>query len=229
MVKSLALRAVAMGIGAPEAQIDRYIELSHLKRLLAQLRINCVVDVGANRGQFARELRGIGYTDHIISFEPVTREFAELESAFSHDSKWRGHKLALGHENTSASINLHPMSTYNSLLPSEQTLPTETIQLRRLDAMFDHIIEHVVEPRVFLKLDTQGFDTQVFRGADGCLSRILGLQSELSIVPIYQGMPHYIEALSLYESAGFALHNLSVVNRVANGGLLELNCFMRRP
>jgi hypothetical protein len=77
-------------------------------------------------------------------------------------------------------------------------------------------------------MDTQGYDLEVFRGASGIISKILGIQSELSIQPIYRDMPHYLEALEAYESAGFELFNLSVVNRVDTGGLLEMNCFMRR-
>jgi len=82
--------------------------------------------------------------------------------------------------------------------------------------------------RVFLKMDTQGYDLEVFRGTSGCIDKIQGIQSELSIQALYKNMPHYLEVLEAYEAAGFDLYNLSVVNRVSNGGLLELNCFMRR-
>ena len=77
-------------------------------------------------------------------------------------------------------------------------------------------------------MDTQGYDVEVFRGASGCIGDVRGLQSELSVQPMYQGMPHYVEALDVYRTAGFDLHNLSVVNRTADGGFVELNCFMRR-
>ena len=68
----------------------------------------------------------------------------------------------------------------------------------------------------------------MFRGAELCLPQLLGLQSELSVQPLYENMPHYIEALELYERAGLELYDLSVVNRTDDGGILELNCYMRR-
>lgn len=76
-------------------------------------------------------------------------------------------------------------------------------------------------------MDTQGYDLEVFRGASGCMEHICGVQSELSLRPLYKGMPHYLEALAAYEAAGFELFNLSVVTRLGDGALVELNCFMR--
>jgi hypothetical protein len=77
-------------------------------------------------------------------------------------------------------------------------------------------------------MDTQGYDLKVFAGAQGCLHSIQALQSEISVVPIYHNMPHYVESLVTYERAGFELFNLSVVSRTGKGGLQELNCFMKR-
>ena len=105
---------------------------------------------------------------------------------------------------------------------------SESVVVKRLDDVLPPLAEKFGISRVFLKMDTQGYDLEVFKGAFGCLGMIQGIQSELSVKPLYKNMPHYLEALSAYESAGFDLYNLSVVNRFAGGGLLELNCFMRR-
>jgi len=232
LMKAVALRGVALGIKAPEAQIDRFVEMCHLRRLLSILDINCVLDVGANRGQFAEELRSIGYAGRIVSFEPLPQEFAHLSGRFAHDDNWKGFQLALGSEDRTMNINVQRLSVLSSLLdPIEEgaSVASHEVSVRRLDALFPSLVVGI-EPRVFLKMDTQGYDVEVFNGASGCLGSVHGLQSELSVRPIYLGMPHYVQALEIYERAGFDLYNLSVVSRGGDGGLVEMNCFMsRRP
>lgn len=89
-IKSLSLRAVAAGIALPENPVCRLLELQHLRKLLTLLKVNCVLDVGANQGQFATELRRIGYHGRLVSFEPVSSVYAILQKAFSGDTQWRG-------------------------------------------------------------------------------------------------------------------------------------------
>jgi FkbM family methyltransferase len=224
MMKTFAMHAISRGLSIPHEPFERVDELSHLRNLIKTLDVDCVLDVGANIGQFAKEVRGIGYAGAIISFEPQASEFATLTSRFTRDVKWSGFQCALGTEQREAVINV-PNKTVNASLlriASGEQCRQETIQIRRLDSI------PLPFSRIFLKMDTQGYDLQVFAGATGILDRVVGLQSELSIVPLYNGMPDYLDALMTYKQAGFQLHNLSVVNRVQGGGLLELNCFMRR-
>jgi FkbM family methyltransferase len=230
--KQLALRAINAGMPIPEGSLDRVTELIHLKQLIDLLDINCVLDVGANEGQFARELRGIGFKGRIVSFEPVARVFQLLQKTFSGDTSWRGYQIALGRHSGRTNINVIPQLTVMSSLLATKTkwrdAETEQINVKRLDETYDHAVGDLKVPRVLLKLDTQGYDLEVLAGAEGCLDSILALQSELSVVPLYEGMPHYLEALPTYERAGFKLFNLSVVSRTPDGGLQELNCLMRR-
>ena len=100
--------------------------------------------------------------------------------------------------------------------------------MKRLDDPFESSIDDIPNPRVLLKMDKQGYDVNVFEGARACLDRIVALQSELSVVPLYRGMPHHLEALRTYEQAGFTLYDLALVTRTDEGGILELNCLMRK-
>ena len=232
LVKRLALSAVAANIRAPENPICRYLELTHLRDLLRSLDIDMVLDVGANRGQFATELRQMGCRGQIVSFEPLRREYSILEALFRKDAKWRGFNCALGREDGTASINvfadLTVMSSILEPVGRQKNVEVECIEIRQLNSLFPQLMRELPAKRIFLKMDTQGFDLEVFAGAQECLLRIHGLQSELSVRPIYRGMPHFIEALSVYENAGFELYDLTVVSRTPIGGLQELNCFMQR-
>lgn len=232
LLKRVAMAATAVRAPFPEAAVDRFVELNRLKRLLEALEINCVLDVGANKGQFAEELRGIGFRGLIVSFEPLQNAFAELSRRFSRDHQWRGFPFALGATPSHATINVVPgLSVLSSLLELRQAMPglrTQPVEVKRLDAIFASAVEGVGNPRVLLKMDTQGYDMNVFAGARGCLDRIVALQSELSVAALYRGMPHYLEALNAYEQAGFSLYHLALVTRTQEGGIQELNCLMRK-
>ena len=231
LIKPLVLRSLSIGLSVPTGSIDRYLELVYLKKLLVDLDINCVLDVGANRGQFAHELRGIGFEGNIVSFEPVQREFEILSKSFANDPKWSGYQIALGSEEKNMQIHIPKLTVMSSLLEfanGENNMECQNIRVKRLDEVFQEIMEGVETPRIFLKMDTQGYDLEVFKGSRGCITQILGLESELSIIPLYKNMPHYLESLTVYENSGFELFNLSVVNRLSSGGLVEINCFMKR-
>jgi FkbM family methyltransferase len=233
ITKALVLKLISLGLRVPEAPINRYFELIHLKKLLAMLDINCVLDVGANRGQFAYELRAIGYAGQIISFEPIEHEFAKLCQLFAYDSKWRGYQIALGRENTSTTINVSENSAMSSLLERVESgnaaIRRQVVEVKRLDGIFASVTGGISRPKVFLKMDTQGYDLEVFQGAEKCLDHIHGIQSEVAVQPLYKGMPLYNESFSLYTKAGYELYNVSVVNRISSGGLLELNAFLIKP
>jgi hypothetical protein len=72
-----------------------------------------------------------------------------------------------------------------------------------LDEVFDDVVAGVPDPRVFLKLDTQGYDLRAFSGAGRSLDNVLALQSEVSSLPLYEGQPRLPEQIDAYEKVGF--------------------------
>lgn len=213
-----------------------YLEWTLLRDILRDYAIECVLDVGANRGQFAHNLRRTGYQGHICSFEPIEDDYAFLCTSFRQDRKWAGYNYALGNETTQRTFHIAEECTVMSsfLKPKSDgwKLREVSVQMKRLDTVFQDVITAtgLREPRVFLKMDTQGFDLEVIHGAEGCIDQVVGIQSEVSVRPIYVGMPHYLDALRVYEQLGFELHGLAEVARdPAQRGITELNCVMMRP
>ncbi len=190
--------------------------------VLRELRINCVLDVGANVGQFGRTLRRSGYTGRIVSFEPLEEFAAKLRRRSAKDTNWHVHQYALGDEETTAEINATPGASLSSLLPASEfgkqwsdklSEPVkQEITIRRLDGVLDEVLRGVEDPRVYLKLDTQGYDLLAFRGAGARLPEVLAMQSEVSCLPIYEGMPQLEEQLGEYRAAGFDLAGLYPVS-----------------
>jgi FkbM family methyltransferase len=197
-----------------EHHLLRYLGEEHVAWLLQQLDVNVVLDVGANLGQFARRLRRDGYAGRIVSFEPVPHIADRLERAAADDPDWHVLRYAVGESDETREINVGVgQGRYSSLLPVSDFGrswssridgdATVSVSVRRLDGLLDDVVDGVVDPRVYLKLDTQGYDLQAFAGVGARVADLVGMQSEMSLVPLYEGMPHLTEQLSTYEAAGF--------------------------
>ena len=97
--------------------------------------------------------------------------------------------------------------------------------VRRLDEVLEELIASHDTPRIFLKMDTQGYDVEVFKGIGDKYKQVVALQSEISIVPIYKNMPHWTKSVSFFEEAGFGIAGLFPVNRDSHR-IIEYDCVM---
>lgn len=224
-----------------ELALSRYIGAEHIAWILRELRINCVLDVGANIGQYGQRLRSGGYDGRIVSFEPLPHTVERLRQAADGDRNWRIVECALGEAEARAEMTVvDGRGATSSLLAASEFgkswsqrlegVRREQVQVRRLDALFDEAVAGISSPRVFLKMDTQGYDLRVFAGAGERIGGILGLQSEVSCVPIYEGMARLPEQISTYEAAGFEITGMFPVTRDRESlRVIEFDAVMIRP
>ena len=98
------------GRASRDKAVSDWLFRENLKGLLRKYRVDLVLDVGANRGQYAGQLRRSGYTGRILSFEPVPEVFAELSRAAAGDDLWDVHQLALGRERAELDMHVLPGS-----------------------------------------------------------------------------------------------------------------------
>lgn len=213
--------------------------LNRLRFLLQKLEVNCVLDVGAHFGEYGTTLRQLGYGGRIVSFEPVEASYELLSRTAAGDPDWTTRHFALGAEEATAEINVAAASDLSSFLPSSYegerfgkglTLDRrEQVKIRPLSAVFEECVAGIDEPRVLLKMDTQGFDFEVLRGAEDVLGRISLLQSEVAAKPLYEGMTLLPEAIARYQDHGFGLAGLYPVSlELDNLRIIELDCLMVR-
>lgn len=184
--------------------------------LLATYRIELVLDVGANVGQFAVELRRNGYGGRIVSFEPLSSAFRQLAVRARTDPTWTVHNYALSDSNSVATLNVAGNSMSSSLLgmlttharsaPESAYVATENVSTYRLDG----ILQGHASPGtgVYLKIDTQGSEGKVLQGAGDALEGIDTLELELSLVPLYEGGPLAQEMMALLAAKGYELVGL---------------------
>lgn len=181
---------------------------------LRKFEIDLVLDVGANKGQFASEIRQCGYAGRIVSFEPLSQAHGELLQSSSVDPLWHAYsRCALGDHNGEVEINIAGNSESSSILPMLESHRSaapesayqgkETVPIKTLDAVAG---QYMMDARAaFLKIDTQGFEWQVLDGARETLPHIKGILVELSLVPLYEGQHLWREVVDRLEAAGFTL------------------------
>ena len=210
----------------------------HLREILARCRIDCVVDVGAHLGTFGQLVRGIGFGGPIVSFEPVLPVFAALAKTASADGAWTVHRLALGASDGTAGLNVPRATDFASFLePNEYSLATfdgatavervERVPVRRLDGVADEYLP-AGAAALFLKLDTQGWELEVLKGAEQTLARVAALQVELSLRPVYEGSPRHYEVAAYLDRHGFDVTGFFPVARDDDLRLIETDCVMVR-
>jgi FkbM family methyltransferase len=181
--------------------------------LLQRLGINLVLDVGANEGGYGLELRRGGYRGRIWSYEPLSKAFADLSRCADGDDQWKTVNCACGAKAGSAKINVARNSWSSSLLPMLEThsasdpdsayISDETISLCTLD---DIVVASLgLQDRVWLKIDTQGFEAEVLKGASRLMPRVCALECELSLVPLYDGQALIDEMVAMIYQMGFRM------------------------
>ncbi|MEI6666735.1 MAG: FkbM family methyltransferase [Acidobacteriota bacterium] len=229
------VKSAVRSLGYDIRQVDSYVNLRPADFIRSR-NIDVVVDVGANVGQYAEQLRHDGYTGWIVSAEPVRATYDALASRAAADSRWRTMNLAFGEQAGIAQINVSQMSEFSSCLtqlpaaqafvPEARVLRQESITVARLDDAFAEF----PAGRAYLKIDTQGFEEQVLKGGAACLSNFLGIQMELSVVHLYEGTWRFHEAVAYMVERGFEISNILPVNfdPADQVSLLEVDCIFRR-
>ena len=191
-------------------------------------------DVGANIGQFGTSMRELGYTGTLVSFEPVTAQFAKLKAAAGGDPNWIALNCAAGVADETKSINVMSSSVFSSFnTPSmlktsrfaqtNAVVATESVTVRRLDGLIDELGMRGKLKNCFLKSDTQGFDKNVLEGMGSYLKEVRVLQLEISVAPIYENTVGMTDMLAYLQDRSFAPVALFPINWMADWSAIELD------
>jgi FkbM family methyltransferase len=182
-------------------------------RALERNKIDLVIDVGANIGQYAKSLRDAGYGESILSFEPLPDAFLRISKEFAEDKKWIGVNAACGSKNGKATINISADSVCSSLstatedflksIPSAASNQSLQVEVTTLDLAAKKYITE--DSNVFLKIDVQGFESQVLSGAKEVLKKCRVLEIEISIASTYESAMYAKDALAELDAIGFEL------------------------
>ena len=225
----------------PTWKRDQQPLAEHLARVFSRYRIDTVLDVGANNGQYRDFLRDqVGFAGTIHSFEPIPSLADHIRNRSKRDPEWHIHNLALGNTNGKQTLNIMARDSFSSFLQPDDTsaqgfsacntiVDTVTVQIRRLDDLFDELIGDYKKTS-YLKIDTQGYDLEVLKGASLFLQHSSALQFELAIQRLYSNVQDYRSMLGTMEDFGFDISGLFPISGDEYLRTVEFDCVMvRRP
>jgi FkbM family methyltransferase len=210
-----------------------------LKKLLKLTMADVVLDVGANVGQFGDLLLGVGFKGTLVSFEAIADVHERLlQHAKGRSSSWLvAPCAALGSKRGEVEINISANSVSSSVLPMRQAhlesapqsryIGKQVVKIERLDELAISYIGSAA--KLLIKVDTQGYELEVLTGAAGLWPRTVALQLELSLVPLYDHAPTFLEMIAFMSSMGFDLFGFAPGFRDSQSGrMLQVDGFFVR-
>jgi FkbM family methyltransferase len=189
---------------------------------------NSVIDVGANRGQFALFALHRFPQASLTSFEPLPTAHSKLHAVVGQDARFRSHQCAVGAEAGSLSLNVTRSDDSSSLLkPTALQLrtfrDTGIVSSTQVDVVrLDDVIgpDRLAEP-FLLKIDVQGYELEVLRGAEQLLQRDGDVLVEASFAELYEGQALIDEVVVAMYASGYRLRGIFSITKNSDGTPLQ--------
>ncbi len=190
-------------------------------KILENFRIQKVLDVGANTGQFAEALFDFGYKGEVVSFEPTTDAYQQLEKRVAKYPNWKlADRMAIGDIDGTVTINISRDTNFNSIKDlnpeyldyNDQSaiIDQEEVPVSRIDSLQGKYF--TPEESLMLKIDTQGFEREVLDGAQESLKYIDAVKIEMPILPVYKNVTlDILEIFKYMDERGFRCVSVSEI------------------
>lgn len=208
-------------------KISGYIPGEDNFKWISNRGISTVIDIGANKGLFAKHMRNILPKATIFSFEPIPQVFDQLkENTF--DINVNCLPFALGTKNQKLEMFVNDYSPSSSILSladehlsnfkKARNTHKEIIQMKRLDDFTEEI--PLVKP-ILLKIDVQGFEDQVIEGGTSVIEMCEMIIIEVSFVTLYEGQKLFGSIYNQLKNLDFEYHGTRGLRyRNSDGGIL---------
>lgn len=224
----VALQALAHRAGYHIRRMDHGVSLENPYQEQTRLAAGAtmIFEVGAADGRDCDEYRRLFPGSTVHAFEPLPANFAKLQLRAEADPQIRAHRLALSDRAGRATFHVAAWSDASSLLPAQNTgstfdayqASTTTIEVDTdtLDAVANR---HGVQAIDILKIDAQGAELAILKGAENLLSSgsIRLIYTEAQFRPLYRGAGTFAEIATYLAQHGFVLHNLYNINHNQRG------------
>jgi len=117
--------------------------------------------------------------------------------------------------------------TGSSVLAENSQVPRHVVTMP-VATLDDLILRHEFAPPDFLKLDVQGFEIEVLKGATAALAVASFALLEVSLVPYNRGSPLLAEVVAWMDAHGYRVHDVFDLTRRGDGVLIQLDLLFVR-
>lgn len=201
-------------------------------RLTTEHSITQVLDVGANSGQFAVDLRRVGFNGEIFSIEPGHDAFRNLQNRSKRDDHWQVFNFALGSREEKLNLNISQNSGLSSSFlkmtslhldnfPDSKFISEEMVNVTTLELLAKKV--NLNPQNMLLKIDVQGFESEVLRGAGNLLPVIPFCYLEVSLSVLYEGEFGLLAILNFLSDHGHEIIDLYRGVTSKTGDLLQID------
>ncbi len=211
------------------------VEHKHVFSYLSINEFKTIIDIGANRGQFALISRCFFPQARIFSFEPLPEPAKRFRCVFAGDANVVLYNFAIDEESGTVEIHLSAQDDSSSLLPigemqtcifpGTEEVSTQQVKIATLDAI---LCAEEIEPPSLLKLDVQGFELNTLRGCETLLYRFDYVYCECSFVELYSGQALACEVITWLQERDFVLAGIYNVYYAQNGQAVQADFLFTR-
>jgi FkbM family methyltransferase len=166
-------------------------------------------DVGAARGQWSQAARLVFPEAQIYAFEPINESYNLMRERMKDDDCFHPFNFALSDENAKRSFGLNDFPDSSSILKMTEVHKNEFSQTKNEKSIevdtfrLDSIDEIKIVRPAFLKMDVQGAELMVLKGAENVFDKIDGIQLELNFENFYESQATYNEICNFMYSNNF--------------------------
>jgi len=215
--------------------IHRVLAGTEHRRVLKK-NLATIVDIGANRGQFALAARKWAPKARIVSFEPLNAAAAAFQDVFKRDAVITFHQAAIGPQTGETTIHVSAADDSSSLLPisplQERLFPgtgeirTEMVKVGPLS---DFVMPEQIVPPAMLKLDVQGYELEALRGCEELLDQFSYVYVECSFVELYVGQPLVDDIIDWLRERGWCLSGIYNMTYDRKGKSIQADFLFENP
>ena len=171
-----------------------------------------IYDIGAHIGTWSLLTKALIPDSIVHSFEPVESHATEFKNRMSNVKDVTLHQIGLGNHTQELNINITNRSDASSLLKpmklveEQYNVRKEKEELITIFALDDYTINHKIPLPDFIKIDTQGYELEVFKGAEKCINHAKWILCEVSFFTYYENQPLFLDIINFLKNYGYEIY-----------------------